>query len=54
MMSDALQENTQRIQTKMERIRQTMIDYYSTLIWHEHRVSELVSVGRKFGKVLNR
>ena len=39
MILDALQENTRRIRTKMQHIRQTMIDYYSTLVWCEHRVS---------------
>ena len=38
-ISDALEESTQRIQTRMHHIRQTMIDYYSTLVWCEHRVS---------------
>ena len=38
-ISDTLEENTQRIQTRMHHIRQTMIDHYSTLVWCEHRVS---------------
>ena len=42
VISDALQENTRRIQARMHHIKQTMIDYYSTLVWCEHRVSDSV------------